>query len=216
MIIDKATHSLEDKVFLELEELVLSGELKRGDILTETALSERLGVSRTPVRSALHRLSEEGLISTEANRRAVVVGIGKEELVDIYRIRMRLEGLASAMAARRISEEDLGALREAVELSEFYISKNNTEKLGELDSRFHLIIYRASGSRLLTKILGELHRNTKLYRRHSLSVPGRLEKSSAEHREILAAIENRDEAAAERLTEAHIGAAIDNILNGIQ
>ena len=215
MIIDKTTHSLEDKVFLELEELVLSGELKRGEVLTETALSRRLGVSRTPVRSALGRLSEEGLITTEANRRAVVVGIGKEELIDIYSIRMRLEGLASAMAAKRISDEDLKELCEAVELSEFYISKCDHEKLGELDSKFHLIIYRASGSRLLSKILGELHRNTKLYRRHSLKTPGRLEKSAAEHREILEAIKSRDEAAAEKLTEAHIKAAIDNILKGI-
>ena len=156
MIIDKTVHSLEDKVFYELEELIILGELKRGDVLTENALSERLGVSRTPIRSALGRLSEEGLISTEANRRAVVVGVGKEDLVDIYRIRMRLEGLASAMAAKRISDEDLKELREAVELSEFYISKNNFEKLGELDNQFHQIIYRASGSRLLTKIFSNI------------------------------------------------------------
>ena len=215
MIIDKTTHSLEDKVFYELEELIILGELKRGDLLSETALSERLGVSRTPVRSALGRLSEEGLISTEANRRAVVVGVGKDDLIDIYKIRMRLEGLASAMAAKRITPEDLSALCEAVELADFYISKNNLEKLGELDSQFHQIIYRATGSRLLKKILGELHRNTRLYRRHSLSVPGRLERSACEHRSILEAIKNRDEDAAERLTEAHISAALDNILNGM-
>ena len=141
MIVDKQTQSLEERVFLTLEEEILSGEMKRGEILTETALSSRLGVSRTPLRAALHRLCEEGLIEIAPNRSAVVVGIGEEELFDIYKIRMRLEGLASAEAAKRISEEDKLKLRETVELSEFYIAKQDAENLKELDSQFHNIIY---------------------------------------------------------------------------
>lgn len=212
MIVNKNAKSLEESVYLTLEEEILSGQLKKGDSLTENALSTRLGVSRTPLRGALHRLAEEGLIEISPNRSATVIGIGDEELVDIYRIRMRLEGLASAEAAKRISEEDLKKLRDSVELSEFYIGKRDAEHLKELDSEFHSIIYRASGNRLLCKTLTELHRNIQFYRKRSLAVGARLEKSTAEHREILSAIERGDAEAADRLTSAHIEAALNNLL----
>ena len=106
MIIDESTKSLEEKVYLALEDAILSGEYKRGDALTEMSLCKKLGVSRTPVRSALHRLSEEGLIEVAPNRGAIVVGMNDEDLADIYKIRIRLEGLASSMAAERMSDEE--------------------------------------------------------------------------------------------------------------
>ena len=207
--------SLEEKVYLQLEEEILGGVLKKGDSLTEISLSERLGVSRTPVRGALHRLFEEGLIDMIPNRGAVVIGVTEADLVDIYAIRMRLEGLASAQAAKKICDEDKKRLVDAVELSEFYIMKNNTEQLRELDTEFHSIIYRASGNRLLSKTLSELHRSIKAYRKLSLSVTSRLERSVAEHREILEAILAGDADAADRLTSEHIAAALDNLLCAI-
>ncbi len=213
MIVDKNAKSLEESVYLALEDEILSGTLKRGDTLTETALSARLGVSRTPLRGALHKLSEEGLVQISPNRGATVIGVTGDDLVDIYKIRMRLEGLASSAAASRISEEDKKRLSESVELSEFYIKKRDAERLKELDSEFHNIIYEASGNRLLSKILSELHRNIRAYRKLSLSVPDRLERSVEEHREILDAIERGDAEEADRLTSAHIDAALSNLLS---
>lgn len=212
MIVDKNAKSLEESVFLTLEDEILSGKLKRGEMLTENALSARLGVSRTPLRAALHRLYEEGLVDISPNRGATVIGIGTEELVDIYKIRMRLEGLASAEAATKITEEDIKKLHDILELADFYIAKRDADKLKELDSEFHSIIYRASGSRLLNKTLSELHRNVHFYRKRSLAVEERLERSAAEHKEILLAIENHDADAADRLTSAHIEAALKNLL----
>ena len=212
MIVDKNAKSLEESVFFALEEEILSGQLKRGETLTENSLSTRLGVSRTPLRGALHRLAEEGLVEINPNRGAVVLGIGEEELVDIYKIRIRLEGLASAEAAKRISDEDLKKLRETVELAEFYIARQNAERLKELDTEFHDIIYRASGNRALCRTLSELHRSIKFYRKRSFAVPNRLEKSVAEHVEILRAIECGDSEAADRLTREHIEAALENLL----
>ena len=101
MIISKDTSSLEERVYGELEEAILSGEFKSGEALTELSLSEKLGVSRTPVRSAIHRLAEEGLIAITPNRGAVVIGVTEQDLIDIYKIRIRLEGLAAAMAATK-------------------------------------------------------------------------------------------------------------------
>ena len=215
MIIDNKTASLEEQVTATLESEILTGKLAAGTALTEQSLSVRLGVSRTPIRAALHTLAEEGLINLVPNRGAVVVGVTREDLIDIYKIRMRLEGLASALAAERISKEDLATLRESVELAEFYISKNDTEHLKELDTQFHAIIYRASGNRMLNKTLSELHRNIISYRKMSLSVPGRLERSVGEHREILKAIEAGDAERADSLTCAHVAAALDNMLTTV-
>lgn len=212
MIVDKKNASLEEQVTATLEEEILTGKLAAGTALTEQSLSTRLGVSRTPIRAALHTLAEEGLISLVPNRGAVVVGVTRDDLVDIYNIRMRLEGLASATAAKRISPEDLERLRESVELAEFYIQKNDTEHLKELDTAFHSVIYRASGNRMLCKTLSELHRNITSYRKLSLAVPGRLERSVGEHREIFEAIEAGDAERADRLTSAHIAAALENML----
>ena len=213
MIVDSKLLSLENKVFIKLEDEILSGKLTRGTALTEISLSERLGVSRTPVRSALHRLAEEGLVEAVANKGCVVIGITNADLVDIYKLRVRLEGLASAIAATRITEEGLNALRESVELAEFYISKNDTEKLKELDSEFHETIYRSTGNRLLCKTLSELHRKIKSYRKLSLTVPGRLERSVLEHREIYQAIAIRDAEKADMLTSLHIERALENVLS---
>ncbi|MBQ4071560.1 MAG: GntR family transcriptional regulator [Clostridia bacterium] len=215
MIINGGPLSLEEKVYLELEEEILSGALERGAPLSEMALSARLGVSRTPIRSALRRLAEEGLISMSANRGATVVGITEEDLADIYKIRVRLEGLASASAAERISEGALATLRESVELAEFYIKRGNTEKLKELDSTFHETIYKESGNRLLCRTLSELHKKIKSYRKLSLSVPGRLERSAEEHRQILEAIERGESSLADSLTAKHIEAAFENLVSAL-
>ncbi len=216
MIIDNFAKSLEQSVYLRLEEEILNGELKKGDTVTETSLSSRLGVSRTPIRAALHRLSEEGLIRLEPNRGATVLGVSESDLLDIYSIRMRLEGLAAAEASKKISEDDLSELRDSVELSEFYINKKDTEHLKELDTKFHEIIYRASANMRLDKTLSELHRNIRVYRKLSLSVGTRFERSVAEHREILSAIEKKNSAEADRLMTEHIKAALDNLICAVE
>lgn len=215
MIVDVKSPSLEEMVYSRLEEEILSGELQCGMALGEIALSKRLGVSRTPVRSAIHRLAEEGLVEVVPNKGATVIGINTADLIDIYRIRKRLEGLASSLAAERITDEELEKLTEAIELAEFYIKKNDTEHIKELDTVFHSIIYKASGSRFLSRTLSELHRKIKSYRKRSLSVPGRLEKSEEEHREILEAINAGDSERADKLTSLHVQRSLENMLSAI-
>ena len=215
MILNQNSLTLEEAVYVQLEEEILSGKLLPGEQLREVALSKRLSVSRTPIRGALHRLKEEGLIELSANKGATVVGVTESDLTDAYLIRTRLDGLASAMAAERITDEDKEKLRESVELSEFYINKKDTEHQKELDTAFHALIYTATGSRMLGEILSELHKKAKLYRKISLGTQGRAERSVAEHREILEAIEARDARAAERLTQNHVQKALAGILKGL-
>ncbi|MBR2929968.1 MAG: GntR family transcriptional regulator [Clostridia bacterium] len=216
MIINEKTKSREEEVYQKLEEEILAGMYKRGSALTEMSVSSRLQVSRTPVRAALHRLAEEGLVEIAPNRGAVVVGVTVDDLIDTYKIRIRLEGLASSMATERMSVEEKKQLVDSVELSEYYMAKGDTERLKELDSEFHNIIYRASGNRMLSKILSELHRNIKAYRKLSLTVPGRLEKTVHEHRAILDAILSSDSDKADKLTRIHVEHAMENMVKAMQ
>ena len=216
MIIEGKSRSLEEYIYSRLEEDILTGVYKRGEPLTELSVSKRFEISRTPVRAAIHRLAEEGLVVLSPNKGAVVTGINKDDIIDIYRIRMRLDGLAAAMAAEKMSDDDIKKLRESVELSEFYITKDDSEHQKELDTAFHALIYNACESRMLSKTLSELHKKAKLYRKISLGTKERAERSIAEHKEILESIERRDAKSVERLTQNHVQKALAGILKGLE
>lgn len=215
MIIDDKNRSLEEQVYYKLEEDILCGLYQKGDVITESAIARKLGVSRTPARSALHKLAEDGLIELIPNKGAKVIGITSEDLVDTYKIRMRLEGLASYMATGKLTEEDIRVLTDSIDLAQFYIKRGDVKKIKELNNDFHVTICRASGNRLLTRILTELHRNIRAYRKLSLSVPGRIEKSIEEHREILKAMIDLDAERADRLTSLHIERAMKNMITAV-
>lgn len=200
-------------VYNAIEEKIISGEYKSGEQITEMRLSSELGVSRTPVREALAMLEKDGLIELIPNKGAVVRGISESDLVDIYAIRERLEGLCALLCAERIDDKGQRELSDIVELSEFYLSKGDAEKLSELDSRFHACIYAHCGSRMLQKILSDLHRAIGAYRRRSIENPERTSKSVAEHRRIYEAIKDNDSALSEELMSQHINAALKNLLS---
>ncbi|HJB25044.1 MAG TPA: GntR family transcriptional regulator [Firmicutes bacterium] len=210
------TNSLSTRVFEELEEGILSGQIPSGESLIELKLSSEMGVSRTPVREAIRMLEQKGLVQIIPNKGAVVLGISEKDLKDIYTIRMYIEGLASRWAAEHISEEQAQELTEIVDLQEFYNIKQANGKINDLDSRFHEKIYEISGSRTLQHTLSDLHHMIQRYRKLSFSAKGRAEKAIQEHREILDAICRHDGEQAERLTIQHIANARENLLHLIK
>ncbi|MBQ2977162.1 MAG: GntR family transcriptional regulator [Clostridia bacterium] len=203
--------SIADQVFDELEREILSGVYERGEVLTEIKLSERMGVSRTPIREALRRLEQERLIES-TSKGVKVIGIQLPDIEDICEIRMRLEGLAARWVAERASDEDLKELQSAVELQEFYTQKGDSESLKNTDSRFHQIIYALCGSPTMRDTLEPLHRKLLKYRKASFSFPERAQQSLREHQDILTAIQNRNGKEAEELTILHIKNAKESIL----
>ena len=204
------TVSLADQVFEHLETDILSGKYQRGDLLTENRLCEILGVSRTPIREALRRLQQEHLI-VETGKGSLVLGITEEDLRDIYIIREAIEAKAARMATDSASEEDINELKSALELQEFYLTKQNSEQMRIMDNRFHEILYKISGSHVFYNTLLPLHKKVQKYRKVSLQSQSRANESVAEHREILNAIINRDADAAERLTATHVKNAYNHI-----
>ena len=204
------TVSLADQVFEHLETDILSGKYQRGDILTENRLCEILGVSRTPIREALRRLMQEHLI-VETGKGSLVLGITDDDLRDIYIIRESLEAKAAKMATLNASEDEINELKSAVELQEFYLSKQNADQIRLMDNRFHEILYKISGSHVFYNTLLPLHKKVQKYRKVSLQSHSRASESVAEHHEILNAIINRDADAAEALTAKHVKNAYNHI-----
>ena len=209
-------HSLSARVFHTLREEILSGKYQKDEELKEKTIGEELGVSRTPVREALRQLDLEGLVEIAPNRGAKVIGISRKDVEDIYHMRARLEGLAARKAAEQIKEEELAELEEVILLSEFHVKKPESKQMVRLDGRFHEIMYRASGSRMLEHVLTDFLHYVKMARSHSVKTEHRAQESVKEHKRILEAIRQRDGDLAEQLAHQHMINAYENMVkNGL-
>ena len=141
-----------------------------------------------------------------------MVGISTQDIIDIYTIRIAVEGISSQWAAERITDSQIKELETIVELQEFYSSKGDVLQLLQLDSKFHEVIYDISGSRILKHTLASFHNHLKRARESSLLSAGRTIEAVKEHRAIFEAIASRNSGKAKELTETHIMNAKDNIL----
>ena len=120
MMRDHKPISIADQVFEKLERDILSGKYPQGEILSELRLSGELGVSRTPIREAIRRLEQERILE-DSGHGLVVIGISREDMLDIYEIRLQLEGLAAKRAAASITDDVLSEMKEVLDLQRFYI-----------------------------------------------------------------------------------------------
>ena len=215
MTLTHKTVSLADQVFERLESDILSGVYKRGEVLTELKLCEALGVSRTPVREAMKRLEQEHIIE-DCGKGMQVLSITAEDAATIYEIRCRIEGLAAAGCARHISAEDLKAMKELVDLQAFYAERGDSDRVKTLDSEFHEMIYRCSGSTVLYDTLTPLHKKVQKFRKAAVEQRSRAEVSVAEHRAVYAAIASHDAAESERIMTAHVSSARDRLVKSLE
>lgn len=203
--------SLAEQVFDRLEADILTGVYSHGALLTEAGLAADLGVSRTPIREAIHRLEQEHIIEITA-KGILVLGVTQQDLEDIFRIRIRIEGIASGFAAERITEEQLAELRETLELQEFYVQRHDADHIKGYDSKFHQLIYLFSGSNAFYDTLMPLHKKVQKFRKASVQNESRAEQSAKEHRAIYEAIAARDSERATHATVEHIANAAYHIL----
>ncbi len=204
--------SLADRVFDRLERDIISGVYKKGEVLTELRLVEELGVSRTPIREALRRLSMERLIQ-ESPRGSIVLGITKRDLEDILNMRVRIEGLVAYYAAQNRTEEQLEEMRHTLELQEFYVSRRDTLRVVEMDTAFHDMIYSMSQHQMLTDALQPMLRKIMKFRRESMDILSRAERSVREHRALYEAIAAGERDRAESLMTHHVDNARQSILD---
>lgn len=202
--------SLAEQVFERLEQDILTGKYARGDILTEAQICQEYGVSRTPVRAALDLLEAEHLIES-TSKGTTVLGVTEQDADDIYEIRRRVEVLAAAYCARRITPEQLQILNDILDYQELCAEKKNSEQVKALDSEFHTRLYEFSGSIVLHDTLVPLHRKIQKYRQQSVEVKSRAKASNAEHRAIVEAIASGDPEKAEKAMLDHLTSAQNHL-----
>jgi len=200
---DETGTPLPKTLFARMQEDILDGKLLRGSHLTEESVCARYKVSRTPVREAMSLLEADGLIRTEKNRGAFVVGFDNNTIDDILSLKEYLERLSCVLAVSRMTKEELADLDELFEFMEFYTMKDDLSRMININNAFHKLIGHATHDAILERSL-DLYR---LYAAHLVpddyTKPGYLEEVLAEHRAIYNAIKMRSEDAVRKAATEH-------------
>ncbi len=199
-----ARGKLTDLAYQHVREAILRGQLPIGSVLGESDLARTLGSSRTPVRQALERLLQEGLLEVGPKRQAVVRGFTAEHRAEILLLREALEGVAVRRACEVMAMEEIDQLRLLLIQQRRAARDGDDERFLELDEQFHLRI--ADGARLpiLRAFLGQLRGFVRVARLGSKRPAGVLAKVVAEHERIVDALEQRDPAAASARLVDHL------------
>ncbi|MEN6461058.1 MAG: GntR family transcriptional regulator [Syntrophomonas sp.] len=207
---------LRELVLEAIREAIINGTLKPRERLMEIQLAEELGVSRTPVREALRKLELEGFIVMVPRKGAYVADFSFKDIADIFEIRAALEGLAAALAAERITDDELENMERLLVEKAEAINQQDIEKLVEVDTKFHDALYQASRNERLTAIISNLREQIQRFRATSLANPGRGKKSLDEHRYIVEAIQSRDVQQARQAAQDHIENAENSMIESIK
>jgi len=196
------TRSRADFVFESLRDAISDGRIAVGERVREEEIARELGVSRTPVREALQRLHQRGLLVFGNGRGLVVAELSQHQVLQLYAMREILEGSAARFAAQHANATDVSILyRLQKDLAE---AKPDALLLVTLNRRFHQAIYEAAHNQYLMQTLNMLHDSLALLHNATFRVPSRRSESDEEHRRIVAAIEKHDPDAAEEAARQHI------------
>lgn len=211
MDVRRADHILED-----LEQMIVTGHFADGERLDEIRLAEHFGVSRTPIREALQKLATSGLVEQRPRRGVFVIEPGPIELVEMFEAMAELEASCGHLAAKRITEPKLIALRETNALCQHAVVANDADQYYTHNEKFHHLIYEAAESSYLKELSAKLQKRLKPYRRMQLHLRGRLEQSMLEHEAIVLALSegNCDRAAHELRSHVAVqGEKFHHLLN---
>jgi DNA-binding GntR family transcriptional regulator len=188
-----------------LKQAIITGELEPGAHLVETALARWCEVSRTPVREALTRLEQDGLVQ-HGPRGLVVRERSPEEILDIYETRIVLEATAARLAAQRATALDRVRLGHALGLADD-VDADDPSALSRANRELHRVIWQSTHNESLIDLLERLDLHLVRFPETTLAFPGRWEEAIAQHREIVAAIAAGDSELASRLATEHFTAA---------
>lgn len=187
-----------------LREQIYQNELAPGDAIDEMALCERFGISRTPLREALKVLDSEGLIELIPRRGSFVRRMDIEELNELFPVMVVLEGLCAREAVENCATEDLQRLEKMHEKLESFAGQSDVDAYYEQNFVFHQAIQDLSGNKWLQRVIGDLRKVLRLARHMQLTIPGRLEQSLNEHRQIMQAFKEKDPDLADHNMQNHL------------
>ena len=187
-----------------LRDQIYQHELIPGDPIDEMALCERFGISRTPLREALKVLNSEGLIELIPRRGSFVRSMEIEELNELFPVMAVLEGLCAREAVENCTAQDLQQLEKMHEKLENYVKERNIDAYYEQNFVFHQAVQDLSANKWLQRVIGDLRKVLRLARHMQLTIPGRLEESLEEHRQIMQAFSKHDSDMADQNMQKHL------------
>ncbi len=187
-----------------IRDQIYQRELTPGDAIDEMALCERFGISRTPLREALKVLNSEGLIELIPRRGSFVRSMDIEELNELFPVMVVLEGLCAREAVENCEPEDLQKLEQMHEKLEDLAKQGDIDGYYEQNFVFHQAVQDLSGNKWLQRVIGDLRKVLRLARHMQLTIPGRLENSLEEHRNIMLAFKNNNPDLADQNMQDHL------------
>ncbi|PWE53409.1 GntR family transcriptional regulator [Metarhizobium album] len=200
-----------ETIAVRIRTLILNGALRPGQPLRQEALSEQLSVSRTPLRHALQSLAEEGLVETIGYKGARVAELDRGMVDDLFEMRLVLEPLALRSALPQITKLDLARAEMALDAAD---SEEELSRLSALNWDFHHALYRPSNRQMLLRTIEQLNKASALAEVIASSIVVRPKKSASEHRKLLQACRNGDEAGAIAALGEHLQLAHHDIRTG--
>lgn len=201
--------TLATDVYKALRNAILGGAYAKGERLIQEDLAAQMQTSRIPVRDALKRLVNDGLVVMDGRGRHYANSFGVEDAHEVYALRAILEPYAARLGCENLSDENEGDLEELLQGMDKAASNDSPEDYVDLNRSFHMLLYEAAGNGRLMRFIETLWSGTPPVT--PISVPGQMRKSMDEHRKIMEAIRNRDAVSVHRLIRAHVeraGAAI--------
>jgi len=168
----------------------------------EQVLAKEFGVSRTPVREALHKLETDGLVAAEPRLGMRVRTLDYIEVMELYEVREVLERSVARIAANKATDVELLELKDIQ--ADFEKAKNNARKMAPLNLRFHYALLQIAKNRFLTRSVESMQRTLLILGPSTLHDPKRAASAIKEHRALIQAIEKRDEEKAEAIMSQHL------------
>ncbi len=201
---------LRDEVYRRVRDLIITGTLEPGTRLRDTEIAEELGVSRTPVREALRRLEDEGLVEMAASRWTRVAPLDVSEAERLYPIMWTLEGLAISLA-NEMPVAELSRLHDANERLRSALLARDGVAASQADADFHEILASASGNQELLRLTRDLRSRLRRFEVFYFGSMMLAERSFMEHEAIIAALEDRDLKEAARISEQNWRGSLDRL-----
>jgi len=207
--------SLREMVYESLRKTILHGKLKAGQRLIEETLAHQVGISRTPVREAFHKLERDDLVYRLSKGGFAVKEFTKEDVEEIFGIRIALESYAAYLATCHITPDKISALESKIEESQNALKKGANEKIVQLHTEFHDLLYKSCKSKKLLEMINNFRDYFYRYRSALLHAEGGYKYSMEGHRQMLEAMKKKNPRLVERLVRQHLERGKEIILREI-
>jgi DNA-binding GntR family transcriptional regulator len=202
-------HSVANQVYFDLRSRILSGQLPQGERLVEATIARSLGISRAPVREAVNRLMEAGLLENRTHFGPSVVQMSTEKIRELYAVRNSIESLAIQSVTKRHSKEDIAELRRLIKVMSDRAEENDLTGVVEADLVFHEALWRMADNPYIQKIAGLLFDHMRLALTIDNAAYGNLVDVAREHEPLVEAIETGDPDKATDALTRHIMSSLE-------